>query len=234
MSAEHSTLDQDRAAVGAATAELLAHARRLDPTSLGEPSLCAGWTRGHILTHVARNADALVNLVRSATTGEPIPMYASPQARDADIEAGAGRPLDEQLTDLEESAGRWHEAVQRLGDEHADARVEARNGVMLRAGHLPFMRLREVVFHHVDLDDGFGFAQVEPELLERFLDDQVRRLRHDPQTPSMTIRTDEGDNHSIGDGRPTISGSRAAILGWLTRGLTDDVVGDLPTLPFGG
>jgi len=50
----------------------------------------------------------------------------------------------------------------------------------------------------------------------------------------VTIRTDEGDAWSIGDGRPTVSGSRAAVLGWLTRGLTEGVVGDLPTLPFGG
>ena len=28
-----------------------------------EPSLLPGWSRGHVLTHLARNADAMVNLL---------------------------------------------------------------------------------------------------------------------------------------------------------------------------
>ena len=55
------------------------------------PSLCEGWTRAHVVTHIARNADALSNLVHWATTGEPTPMYASPESRDADIAEGARR-----------------------------------------------------------------------------------------------------------------------------------------------
>ena len=56
-------------------------------------SLCEGWTRGHVLTHVARNADGLAALVRSAVDGTGETMYASPEQRDADIEAGADRPV---------------------------------------------------------------------------------------------------------------------------------------------
>lgn len=234
MSTDHPTLAEDRAAVERATATLLDHVRRLDPSSVAAPSLCPGWSRGHILSHVARNADALVNLVTTATTGERIPMYASPEARDADIEAGAGRPFDEQLAHLEASAGRWSTAAETLAEEHADVRVEARGGAMLRAGYLPFMRLREVVYHHVDLDAGYGFDRVDDVLLKRFLDDQMRRLSKDPATPSLTVRTDEGDAYSVGDGQPTVSGRRAAVLGWVSRGLTAGVVGDLPTLPNGG
>ncbi len=43
-----------------------------------------------MLTHVARNADAMINLLTWARTGVPTPAYASDQQRDADIEAGAG------------------------------------------------------------------------------------------------------------------------------------------------
>ena len=233
MSTPTRDLDADRDTIEAHTSRLLGTARALDPASVGDPSLCAGWSRGHVLTHVARNADALVNLVTAATTGASIPMYASPEARDADIEAGSGRPLAEQLDDLEASAARWRGAAQTLGDEHAGVRVEARGGVMLEAAYLPFMRLREVVFHHVDLGAGFGFADVEDPVLAAFLEDAVRRLRNSPETPSMTVRTDAGDAWAIGDGGPAESGSRAAVLGWLARGLTDGVEGDLPTLPAG-
>ncbi len=224
----------DLAAVDRHTERLLATARGLDPATVEGPSLCEGWTRGHVLSHISRNADALLNLVTNATTGSTTPMYASPESRDGDIEAGAHRPMAEQVSDLEASADRFRAGAEGLTDEVADVKLAARNNTSVRARFLPFMRLREVVFHHVDLDAGYTFADVESALALQFIEDTVRRLRANPATPSMTIRTDEGDAWSIGDGRPTISGTRAAVLGWLTRGLTDRVVGDLPTLPFGG
>jgi maleylpyruvate isomerase len=224
----------DLAAVDRQTDLLLATVRTLDPGSVEAPSLCAGWTRGHVLTHVSRNADALLNLVTNATTGATTPMYASPESRDGDIEAGAHRPMPEQLADLETSAVRFRAAAEGLTEEVADVKLAARNNTSVRARFLPFMRLREVVFHHVDLDAGFGFADVEDDLVLPFVEDLVRRLRANPETPSMTIRTDEGDAWSIGDGQPTVSGSRTAVLAWLARGQTAGLVGDLPTLPFGG
>ena len=39
---------------------LLATARELD---IAAPSLLPGWTRGHVITHIARNADGYVNLL---------------------------------------------------------------------------------------------------------------------------------------------------------------------------
>ena len=229
------TLDTDfrpvLVAIDRHTQRLLETARSLDPGSVGDASLCPGWTRGHVLTHIARNADALVNLVTNATTGSSTPMYASPEAREADIEAGAGRPLDEQVADLEASAQRFAAAAAGLTEEMADLPLLARNNTKVRAGYLPFMRMREVVLHHLDLDAGFGFADVDDDTVLRLLQDTVRRLRHDPETPSMSIRTDEGDVWSIGDGRPIVSGTRADVLAWLTRGQTSGMTGDLPTIP---
>jgi maleylpyruvate isomerase len=219
------------AAVDRHTELLLATARALDPGSLGQPSLCPGWTRGHILTHIARNADALVNLVTNATTGSSTPMYASPDSREADIEAGAGRPLAEQVADVEASAARFATASAGLTEELSDVPLLARNNTKVQAGYLPFMRMREVVMHHIDLNAGFSFSEVDDEVLLALLQDTIRRLRHDPETPSMSIRTNEGDVWSIGDGRPLVSGTRAAVLAWLTRGDTSHVVGSLPAIP---
>jgi maleylpyruvate isomerase len=218
-------------AVDRHTGLLLATARALEPGSMGEPSLCPGWTRGHILTHIARNADALLKLVTNATTGSTTPMYASPEAREDDIEAGAGRPLAEQVADVEESAVRFAAGAAVLTEQLADVPLLARNNTKVKAGYLPFMRMREVVMHHVDLDAGFGFADVDDDVLLALLQDTIRRLRHDPETPSMSIRTDEGDVWSIGDGRPIVSGTRGAVLAWLTRGDASRVEGELPTIP---
>ena len=74
--------------VDAATSRLLRTAASFDTADLAAASLLPGWTRGHVLAHLARNADGFVNLLTAARTGEALPMYASLEARTADIEAG--------------------------------------------------------------------------------------------------------------------------------------------------
>lgn len=160
------------------TARLLDSARGLDDPRA--PSLCTGWSRGHVLTHLARNADGMCALVRAAVDGTGETMYRSMQGRDDDIEAGAGRPRAELVADLEATAAALAEAFARLRPEHAAAELERTPGQRFGvAGSLPFLRLREVVYHHVDLDAGFGFEDVEPALVDRFLADEDARLGED-------------------------------------------------------
>ena len=92
------------ARIGEATDRLLASAAALTDASAGEPSLLPGWTRGHVLTHVARNGDGLGNLLRWARTGTETPMYASRETRRADIEAGAGRSAADLAADVQATA----------------------------------------------------------------------------------------------------------------------------------
>ncbi|HQF04569.1 MAG TPA: maleylpyruvate isomerase family mycothiol-dependent enzyme, partial [Phycicoccus sp.] len=91
------TPQQTREHLRAQTDALIATVTTLD--DLEVPSLCAGWSRAHVLTHLARNADGIGNLVRAAA-GAPGTMYASDEARDADIEAGAHRAKSEIVDDL--------------------------------------------------------------------------------------------------------------------------------------
>jgi maleylpyruvate isomerase len=220
-------------AVDRQTDALLRTARTLD--DVGAPSLCEGWTRGHVLTHVARNADGLAALVRSAVDGTGETMYASPEARDADIEAGADRPASELLDDVDRTARALADQLPRLGPEQAEVRLERTPGQFLVKGkNIPFMRLRELVFHHVDLLGGFDFTDVDPEVQRLLLDEEVRRLRACDPPPDVTLRTPDGDEWSVGAGTASVSGDRGALLGWLGRGLTAGVAGDpLPRLPEG-
>ena len=220
-------------AVDRHTMLLLETARGLDDP--GSPSLCEGWTRGHVLTHVARNADGLAALIRSAVDGTGETMYASDDARDADIEAGADRSSAELLEDVEHSAALLAEHLPRLGPSHADMRLERTPGVLLvTAGRIPFTRLREVAYHHVDLDAGFTFDDMEPELQRRFLDEEVRRLRTSEGVPDLTLRATDGGEWTTGTGTASVMGTRASLLAWLARGLPDGVSGDpLPRLPAG-
>ena len=215
------------------TERLLATARALvDPAA---PSLCEGWSRGHVLSHVARNADGLGSLVGGVVDRTGATMYASRVARDADIDAGADRSVAELAADVETTAASLAEQLPRLAPEHDDRPLERTPGeIRGRAADIPLMRLREVVFHHVDLDAGFGFDDVEPGLVHLFLDEEVQRVRDADDAPDVTLRTTEGDEWSLGLGTASVSGSRAALLGWLARGLTTGVAGDpLPHLPKG-
>lgn len=217
------------------TARLLRTARGL--TDVTAPSLCEGWTRGHVLTHLARNADGLARAARGALDGSGATMYDSQERRDADIEAGAPRPLAEQVADLERTAADLAPALAALTPALAGTRVpRVPDGPTFTAGRIAAMRLREVVYHHVDLDAGFGFADLDSDLLLELLGDQVRRLLHTGEGPAFRVRTDEGDTYAVGEGGPLVTGSRAGVLLWLARQRPDGVRaegGDLPTLPTG-
>ena len=68
-------------------------------------------------------------------------------------------------------------ALPRLGPDHHGIRLERTPGVhLMRAARIPFLRLREVVYHHVDLDAGFTFVHVEPWLVQLFFADEGARL----------------------------------------------------------
>jgi maleylpyruvate isomerase len=86
--------------LAAAADRVLVTATALSDAQAREPSLLPGWSRGHVLTHIARNADGLRNLLIWARTGAETPMYASAESRSADIEAGAGRPAAELAADV--------------------------------------------------------------------------------------------------------------------------------------
>ncbi|KRE52804.1 maleylpyruvate isomerase family mycothiol-dependent enzyme [Phycicoccus sp. Soil748] len=217
------------------TDRLLATARGL--TDPGGPSLCEGWSRGHVLTHLARNAEAIGRLASWAVTGQREEMYpGGAEARDADIEAGARRAADELVRDVAATAADLVPRLEALEGPLAAQEVEMRGGMRVPATGLPFLRLREVVYHHVDLDAGFAFDDVDPDLLRRFVADAVHRLGLGKRPPGVVVRSDEGDAWTVGDGSATVAGPLSGILLWLARRDTSQVRavdGEVPSLPRG-
>ncbi|MFJ3230429.1 maleylpyruvate isomerase family mycothiol-dependent enzyme [Streptomyces sp. NPDC086787] len=223
--------ERDLASVHEATERLLAAAAALDNASTEKPSRLPGWTRGHVLAHLARNADALVNVL------EGRPMYTSSEARDADIERDAPRTLDLHLADLRESAARFQEA----GAVPADwsRTVALRNGVTDSASRLPFRRWIEVELHHVDLGVGYELEDLPEEFTVREIDFLAERFGGHPDVPSTSLTTGGGHVWTTGGGAPggpvVAEGTLADLLGWLAgrrdgSGLTVKD-GTLPTLP---
>jgi maleylpyruvate isomerase len=228
-----SHLSDNLALLADETSLLIRTAQSLDDQSIRAGSLCEGWTRAHLLSHLARNADALGNLVGWATTGTPVAMYRSPESRDADIEAGSARGAREILTDLVDSAARFASAAPGLAGPPEHAEVEMRAGRRVLGGQLPTLRLLEVVFHHVDLDAGYTFADADPGFVRRSINNAVERMTRTGQAPALSLHGDGGDTWSMGEGTQKVTGTNAALLLWLARGDSAGVSSQegLPALP---
>lgn len=159
-------------AVRRATAALLASTDGLDDAAARAPSLLPDWSRGHVLTHIARNADSFTRLLEGAARGEVLDQYpGGMEGREADIEAGAGRPAADLVADVERSAERLDAAMAALPDD-AWARTVRVTAGERPASVLPVNRCREVEIHHVDL----GLADGPADWPRPFVEAQLAAL----------------------------------------------------------
>lgn len=228
--------------LAAATTRLLATATTLSDAQAREPSLLPGWSRGHVLTHLARNADGLGNLLRWARTGTPAPMYASAESRAADIAAGAGRPAASLAADVRETAAALAAEAASMPDDAWTAQVRALRGPPFPAHGVLERRLSEVEIHHVDLAAGYSPADWPEDFLAEALPRVAESFAGRDGMPSCVVHAEGAkDSFRLGPeraGAPAvfIHGQRADLLAWLLgRGdgarLTVGRGGTLPELP---
>jgi maleylpyruvate isomerase len=142
----------------------------LEDQQVRGPSLLPGWTRGHVITHLARNADSHAWLFEGAGLGEVRHQYPSMEKRSEEIEAGAGRSARELAADLGLACARLEGAWRDLDDDRWD-----REGIVVSGSRtmaeIVFRRLREVEVHHVDLDIGYAPSAWPP----AYVDGELRR-----------------------------------------------------------
>ncbi|MBE4734008.1 maleylpyruvate isomerase family mycothiol-dependent enzyme [Streptomyces caniscabiei] len=198
------------------TAAFEAAVRRATDASLLRPSCLPGWSRAHVVAHLARNADALLNLLNWARTGVETPMYASPGLRAAEIEEGARRPADELRADLLQADGRLAGDLAALPDECWEATVRTARGREVPVREVPWMRVREVWVHAVDLDTGTSFDDIPREVCAALVDDVAAGLRARTDMPPVELRAEDG--------------GRTWLLGVPGAAKPVSVTGDLPSL----
>ena len=164
--------------VAAAQRRVEAVVRLMHDAEVPEPSALPGWTRGHVLTHLARNADSQTGMLEGAARDEIVDQYPGGDAqRSGDIEAGAGRSLAEIAADLIDGHERFLAAAGVMTDE-AWGRL-----TRPRAGERPawatvWARWREVEVHLLDL--GLGpeslASHVSAAFVEAFLPGETAQL----------------------------------------------------------
>ena len=162
-----------------ATQRLLDDARTIPEADLRAPSLLPGWTRAHVLSHVARGADAMRNLLAGARAGQDRPAYASAQAREADIERGADMRAGDLMADLADSAMALRTVVEQLPDEAWQVRVRVLDSAPFPAAEVLTRRLVEVELHHCDLGAGYGPADWPAAFAIMELAEPMRSQRQD-------------------------------------------------------
>ena len=218
--------------LAAANQRLVLTVDRLDDSVFATPSLLPDWTVGHVLAHVALNGEGLAGALNGVTSGTDTPMYASAEARDADIaELGVSAPseirarllasttlFDREVSDLPED--RWGVTVDRTPGQRA---FTARSSVL--------MRLREVEIHHADLGVGYTAADWSPAFSTIVIDSMRKR---DWATPFRVLARDLAQTWEYGDGEPvtTVTGESHELAWWLTgRGDGGRLTADRDELP---
>ncbi|MFL6053128.1 MAG: maleylpyruvate isomerase family mycothiol-dependent enzyme [Actinoallomurus sp.] len=175
-----------------------------------------GWSRKHLVAHVAANADALSNLVHWAATGEKTPMYSSSQQRNADIEVGARKPAAELAGWLRESTERLAAGIAGLNAEQWRTEVVTAQGRTVPATEIPWMRSREVCVHAVDLAAGVAFADLPVGFLAALADDVVGK-RSSATGPAVVLTTTDTDDRWAlpGEDAATVIGPLAEVAAYL-------------------
>lgn len=225
-----------------ATDYLLRTSGDLTDDDMRGPSLLPGWTRGHVLTHLARNADGGTRLLTRARTGVPAAEYPSLQARAAQIEAGAGRSAAELVADVRAGAERFATEYALMPAEAWRHVVRWTAGQRHPAARIGDARLCEVLVHHVDLRVGVTSGHWPADFVAHELNGVTAALNARENPPAMRLHATDTDTDtryeiSGGNDAPVIRGRQASLLAWLMGrsagdDLTTDSGRDLPAAPF--
>lgn len=213
-----------------ATALYLQHVDRLSEHDLRQETVLPGWTRAHVVAHVALHALGTSRALMGLAHGHPVAVYDSEERRDSDIEQTSRLQVDK-LRELSfDACGRFKAACSAIHESDAtwDALVERTpHGYVFTADGVVDARWREVEIHHVDLGVGYSPRDWSPAFTAYLFDIVVGDRAG---SVDVELRTPNGGT-VIGDGGPVVEGEAAALAYWLCgRDSGHGLSGDLPTL----
>jgi maleylpyruvate isomerase len=153
-------------------------------------------------------------------------MYASSEAREAGIAAGAELPAADLRARVASSAAELAADLDALdaldgadGDAGWDAKIITAQGLTRSAAEIPWMRTREIYIHSIDLAAGTTYADLPPDFLAALLDDVTTRRSSVGGGPALAVAaTDTGHTWAVaGAGVPVpVSAPLADLAAYLT------------------
>ena len=141
------------------------------------PSRLPDWSVGHVLTHIARNADSVIRRLEGAVRGQIVDQYPGGYAaRAAEIAAGAGRPASELVEDVAETATRLEAVCLSVPEAAWERPTRDVTGAERPARTMMLTRWREVEVHHADLGLGYEPKDWPEGLIDVWLPRELERL----------------------------------------------------------
>ena len=156
--------------------------RLLTDEMVGRASRLASWTVGHVLAHIAHNADSMTRMFEGAEAGRVDDQYPGGMIqRDGDIERDAARSAAAHVAAIRDSVYRLEGAWNRSREAWMGS-GRLGSGVVVPVADLPLRRWREVEVHMSDL----GIGELSLDGFEIWSNDYVR---HDLRVLTMRFKS---------------------------------------------
>jgi maleylpyruvate isomerase len=224
----------DTTGLDASSRELNRTVDALSAEDLAAPSLLPGWSRAHVVAHVAMNGFALAGVLDAIGRGRAVAMYASDDQRDREIVELAKVEPAELREKLYAATTQFGDKVALMDDERWQGEYNRLpGGPTWPAVTLVPTRRREVEIHHADLGAAYTHRDWPEDFVRELLD--AVTVDQAGSGPFRVRATDLGREWEVGDGDgPTVLGTGADLGWWLTgrgdgEGLSSDA-GELPRL----
>lgn len=188
------------------------------------------------MAHLTASADELSEQLEAALAGETTDYPGGEQHLEA-VETGAAAEPARLKRELHRATERFADLARRLRSGASEETARCRFGEV-SVWAVPMMRINEVLMGHHDLGTVWELAEADIDAQEDALEAAAQIAAEGSWSQPVTVSTFEGDEYSFGAGAAgdpvTVRGERAGVLGWLTRGLTDQVRcdGELPEPPY--
>jgi maleylpyruvate isomerase len=213
---------------------LLVSVDSLAPDAWAEPSVLPGWSRAHVAAHLALNAEGLAAAIDGLAHERVVPVYASDERRDQDIEALAAAGVPEIRERLFAGGQQLRDAIARLSPEQWERDLERLpGGPLWPMVTVPATRRREVEIHHADLGADYRHTDWPDDFSIELLDVATVDHASSEDSPAFTIRaTDAGRTWTVGAEHPVVEGTAADLAWWLVgRGIGERLTCDAGVLP---
>jgi maleylpyruvate isomerase len=162
--------EADLGRVAAAQARLMATLRVLVDDDTRRPSALPGWSVGHVLTHIARNADSHRRRAEAAAKQQLIEQYTGGYAgRAQEIEMGAGRNRADLVYDVRRTADQLQSTWEGLPQDAWRFPTRDVAGRERPLNVLPRRRWQELEIHVIDLKLGPTHRDWSDEFVEQWL-----------------------------------------------------------------
>ena len=198
-------------AIRRAHTELGAVLGPLTDAQVTAPSRLPGWSRGHVLAHLAGLGSAVTRQVEHARRGEGVELYQGGRpARDAAIEAGAPASAAHHVRTLRQRMARIDTLLAGLTPADWELPVRFRDGVVAA---MVLAWWREVEIHLTDLDLGRGSDGWSQEFCDHAIEFLAARV---PAGTLLVLESPDGWVRELGAGdRRVVRGARTDLVAWL-------------------